>query len=446
MNCPCRLCAGRQRCIPSTRPISPLLPSSPQLMTFDTPPSPRGTTDYLALRSSRPRLSISIPSPTLSISDTLVLPSPESPYPIPAPFGPRHLSPVSPYTPVHCSPTTDYPTAPPSPVYTISDSFTLPSPESPYPIPASFSQRPRYLSAISLISASEFVCHWNPRPKTYHYSDEIHFIPSYDINSSIFGPRWQAGPLMSPFAFSKTNANIDDCVSPTAGAQNPSSSWSVSSCSLSASPSSASDSIGQKTLASAKKPNKKPIIFTNTPWWHGISLVSPPTPISSVGSSSSSLCMTPSRYYKMSSSTTTNRANVDPRSVFWTRHTSTSAAEYQATFGQSVDADEYAWIRYPVNSVPHNLHSTSSSSSSYFSTFHTHSSSSSVSNDETYDEDGELENWNPTTPDPNDPFANFDCSVDHLGLDDFVNSTPLSVSASVSSNSANRGRCVQQQQ
>lgn len=398
-NCFCRICAGRNMSTFTGRPVvSPLSPSFHHRVGIDSPPSP---------------LSLSINTRRLSISDGFTLPSPVSPFLMPARDLP--LSPITPYNPTSppWSPSSEYSTDSATSDLSIAEltAGDFPSPSSPY--------------------VSEFV--W-----------DICVIPSVPCKTSVFAAQWRSDSTC-PFTLPAQNGPCERSISPSTlsdGRKAVSSaaaetvapplpprptavrgpapkrplrspllaekmSWAGPRLSFDAgagaSISSASDSVSAHTLAADQRP-----LPSNSPWWstipaHTYSHSSLSTTSTSVNSS---IRKTPSVFYRKSQPTTTpspatqtiNQA--EARFLYWDSPSTSAAAEYATVFGIPVDQDDFAWIRYPVPG-PHALHCYDDEDDWQ----------SVYDEDDTLDQSAGYGNWhdvNPTAIDASDPFADFD--------------------------------------
>ncbi|KAI5265038.1 hypothetical protein E4T47_08635 [Aureobasidium subglaciale] len=410
-NCSCRTCAGRNTS--SGRPVSPLTLSFDLPFSIDSPPSPV--------------------SPALSMSSDFDLPSPESPYFIPQDVPLSPVSPISPLAPF--SPASEYSTAPPSPVLSISELTP-----GDFPSPAT--------------------------PITDAYVWDICVIPSVRANISVFTPYWRTD-ASKPFSFTSQvvkEEEIGPLTSPDAPALPPrpkrtppkrperspgmkkAFSWNTAkSAIVKAGPySGATD-----TVAGGEK--KTSLIFTNIPWWDNIPPVSPPDspavsmvsfsgfsghhrfpdlgPPNSSSSPSFSYRQTPSCFYRKSRYITAPAKPAGSfRNIYWASDTPQNAAEYAAFFGQSVQEDEFAWIRYPV-SGPHDLCRFDNDEDSVYDEDESFWSS----DDDGDDESAHYTNWhdNPTALDLSDPFAEVDAgyAASVLSDDSSIRSSPYSGTA-----------------
>ncbi|THW21273.1 hypothetical protein D6D23_06522 [Aureobasidium pullulans] len=398
-NCFCRICAGRNMSTFTGRPVvSPLSPSFHHRVGIDSPPSP---------------LSLSINTRRLSISDGFTLPSPVSPFLMPARDLP--LSPITPYNPTSppWSPSSEYSTDSATSDLSIAEltAGDFPSPSSPY--------------------VSEFV--W-----------DICVIPSVPCKTSVFAAQWRSDSTC-PFTLPAKNGPCERSISPSTlsngrkavcsaaaetvapplpprptAVRGPAPkrplrspllaekmSWAGPRLSFDAgagaSISSASDSVSAHTIAADQRP-----LPSNAPWWstipaHTYSHSSLSTTSTSVNSS---IRKTPSVFYRKSQPTTTpspatqtiNQA--EARFLYWDSPSTSAAAEYATIFGIPVDQDDFAWIRYPVPG-PHALHCYDDEDVWQ----------SVYDEDDTLDQSAGYGNWhdvNPTAIDASDPFADFD--------------------------------------
>ncbi|KAI5247083.1 hypothetical protein E4T42_06059 [Aureobasidium subglaciale] len=459
-NCSCRTCAGRNT--PSGRFVSPPTLSFDRPFGVDSPPSP--VSPALSISSDFDLRSPE--SPYLIPQDTPLSPvSPISPPSSGRSLGPSTLSLDRLFG-------VDSPPSPLSPTYSISSDFDFPSPESPYFIPqdvplspvSSISPLPPFSPASEystappspVLSISELTPGDFPSPATPITDGhvwELCVIPSVRANPSVFTPYWRTD-ASKPFSFTSQvikEEEIGPLTSPDAPVLPPcpkrtppkrperspgmkkAFSWNTAKSAIAkAGPcSGATDAVA----GAEKKPS---LIFTNTPWWDNIPPVSPPdspavtmvsfsgfsgnhrlpdlgSPPNSSSSPSFSYRQTPSCFYRKSRYITPPTKPAGSfRNIYWTSDTLKNAAEYAALFGQSVQEDEFAWIRYPV-SGPHHLCRFDDEDSVY-----DEDESFWSDDDDGHDESAHYTNWhdNPTALDLSDPFAEVDAGYSASVLPD----------------------------